>query len=71
MREGGRVWVVGYDVMLEECDLIEMRDAGNKFGPVGCEHISAALRELTGLHKLNLSRTCLHDWGCGRVCAVN
>ena len=28
MREGGRVWVVGYDVMLEECDVIVMRDAG-------------------------------------------
>ena len=44
MREGGRVWGVGHDVMLEECDVIVMRDAVNKFGPVGCEHISAALR---------------------------
>ena len=64
MREGERVWVVGYDVVLEEGDLIVMRDADNEFGPVGCEHISAALRELTGLHELNLSGTCLHDSGC-------
>ena len=71
MRERGRVWVVGYDVVLEECDVIVMRGAGNEFEPVGCEHISAALRELTGLHELYLSGTCLHDCGCGRVCAVN
>ena len=64
MREGVRVWVVGYDVVLEECDVIVMRDAGNEFGPVGCEHISAALRELTGLQELNLWGTCLHDCGC-------
>ena len=64
MREGGRVWGVGHDVMLEECDVIVMRDADNDFGPVGCEHISAALRELTGLQKLNLNGTCLHDSGC-------
>ena len=70
MREGGRVWVVGYDVVLEECDLIVMRDAGNEFGPVGCEHISAALRELTGLHELNLSSTCLHDFGCCGACVL-
>ena len=56
-REEGRVWAVGYDVMLEECDVIVMRDAGNKFGPVGCEHISAALRELTGLQELDLCGT--------------
>ena len=70
MREGGRVWVVGYDVVLEECDLIVMRDAGNEFGPVGCEHISAALRELTGLHKLALGSTCQHDCGCCGACDV-
>ena len=70
MREGGRVWVVGYDVVLEECDVIVMRDAGNEFGPVGCEHISAALRELTGLHELDLSGTCLHDCGCCGACDV-
>jgi len=64
MREGGRVWAVGYDVMLEECDAIVMRDADNDFGPVGCEHISAALRELTGLQKLDLGGTWLHDCGC-------
>ena len=45
--------------MLEECDVIVMRDADNEFGPVGCEHISAALRELTGLQTLYLSSTCL------------
>ena len=55
MREGGRAWAVGYDVMLEECDVIVMRDAVNRFGPVGCEHISAALRELTGLQMLELT----------------
>ena len=66
-----RVWAVGYDAMLEECDVIVMRDADNDFGPVGCEHISAALRELTGLHELNLSCTCLHDSGCGWMCVVN
>ena len=31
---------------------------------IGCEHISAALRELTGLQTLDLSSTCLHDCGC-------
>ena len=30
MREGGRVWAVGYDVMLEECDAIVIRDADNE-----------------------------------------
>jgi hypothetical protein len=25
MREGGRVWAVGCDVMLEECNLIVIR----------------------------------------------
>ena len=70
MREGGRVWAVGYDVMLEECDAIVMRDADNEFGPVGCEHISAALRELTGLQTLNLSSTCSHDCGCCGACGV-
>ena len=64
MREGGRVWGVGHDVMLEECDVIVMRDADNDFGPVGCEHISAALRELTGLQELNLRGMSLHDSGC-------
>ena len=28
MREGVRVWAVGYDAMLEECDVIVMHDAG-------------------------------------------
>ena len=31
---------------------------------IGCEHISAALRELTGLQKLDLGGTCLHACGC-------
>ncbi len=47
--------------MLEECDVIVMRDAGNKVGPVGCEHISTALRELTGLQKLDFSCTCCRN----------
>jgi hypothetical protein len=64
MREGGRVWAVGYDVLLEECYVIVMRDADNKFGPVGFEHISAAFKELTGLQKLDLSSTFLHDSCC-------
>ena len=70
MREGVRVWAVGYDAMLEECDVIVMRDAVNKLGPVGCELFSAALRELTGLQKLDLSSTCLHDCGCCGACGV-
>jgi hypothetical protein len=71
MREGGRVWAVGYGVLLEEFYVIMMRDIDNDFGPVGCEHISAALRELTGLQELYLDGTCLHDccccgaWGVG------
>ena len=64
MREEGRVWAVGYDVMLEECDVIVMCDADNEFGPVGCEHISTALRELTGLQKLDFSCSCLLDCCC-------
>ena len=50
--------------MLEDCDVIVMRDADDDFGPVGCKHISAALRELIGLQKLDLSCTRLHDCGC-------
>jgi hypothetical protein len=64
MREGGRVWAVGYDVMLEKCDVIVTRAAGNDFGPLGSEHISAALRELTGLQELYLDGTYLRDCGC-------
>jgi hypothetical protein len=65
LDEGGRgVWAVGYDVMLEECNFIVMRDEENQFGPVGCEHISAALKELTGLQELYLEGACLHDCGC-------
>ena len=36
----------------------------NRNWRTGCEHISAALRELTGLQELDLSGTCLHDSGC-------
>ncbi len=57
-------------MMLEECDVIVMRDAGNEIGPVGCEHISAALRELTGLLKLDLHGTCLHDCCYCGACGV-
>ena len=44
--------------------LIVTRVAVNQFGPTGGEHIGLALRELTGLHELDLSGTCLHDSGC-------
>jgi hypothetical protein len=37
--------------------LIVMRVAGNGLGPTGGEHLSLALRELTGLHTLDLSST--------------
>ncbi len=63
------LWDVSCDVILEDCDLIVMHDADAKFGSVGCEHISAALRELTGLQELYLDGTCLHD--CGFSGGVN
>ncbi len=50
--------------MLEEGDVIVMRDADNEIGPVACEHISTALRELTGLRELDLSGTCWLDCCC-------
>jgi hypothetical protein len=53
--------------MFEDCDVIVMRHAGSDFGSVGCEHISAALKELTGLQKLDLSSAWFH--GCGCCCA--
>ena len=48
-------------------DLIVMRVAGNGLGPIGGEHISRALMQLTGLQKLNLSCTftVLLGWGRG------
>ncbi len=57
--------------MLEDCDVIVMREAGNKVGSVGCEHISSALRELTGLQELDLGGTCLHDCVFCGACGVN
>ncbi len=47
-------------------DLIVMRVAGNRLGPIGGEHISLALMQLTGLQKLDLSGTfflCCLDGG--------
>jgi hypothetical protein len=43
--------------------MIVMRVAVNHFGPDGGEHISIALRELTGLQRLNLRGTCFRDFG--------
>ena len=40
-------------------DLIVMRVAGNELGPIGGEHVSRALMQLTGLQTLILSGTCL------------
>jgi hypothetical protein len=52
--------------MLVDCNLIVMRDTENDFGPIGCEHMSTALRKLTGLQKLFLGSTFLRDCGyCG------
>ena len=40
-------------------DLIVMRVSGNELGPIGGEHVSRALMQLTGLQELILSGTCL------------
>ena len=40
-------------------DLIVMRVADNKLGPIGGEHVSRALMQLTGLQTLVLWSTCL------------
>ena len=40
-------------------DLIVMCVADNKLGPIGGEHVSRALMQLTGLQKLILGGTCL------------
>jgi hypothetical protein len=45
--------------------MIVMRVAANFFGPDGGEHISIALRELTGLQRLNIGGTWFHDIGWG------
>ena len=43
--------------------------AGNKLGPIGGEHVSRALMQLTGLQTLDLYGTCLLCcWEEGVVC---
>ena len=50
-------------------DLIVMRVAANGLGPIGGEHVSRALMQLTGLQSLNLSGSCLlWCWEGGVVC---
>ena len=50
-------------------DLIVMRVAGNELGPIGGEHVSRALMQLTGLQTLDLGGTCLLCcWEGGVVC---
>ena len=52
-------------------DLIVMRVAGNGLGPIGGEHISLALMQLTGLQMLDLSGTYVFEllgWGRGLYC---
>ncbi len=61
-----RLW--GRVVML---DLIVMRVAGNKLGPIGGEHVSRALMQLPGLQTLLLHGTCLlccFDGGVALYC---
>jgi hypothetical protein len=70
LDEGGRVWAVGYDTMLEDCYVIVMRGSDNKFGPVGSEYISAALRELTRLLELDLDGDFVHECGICGACGV-
>ncbi len=52
-----------FDIRLRESvlmfDLIVMRVAGNELGPIGGEHVSRALMQLTGLQTLVLSSTFL------------
>ena len=40
-------------------DLIVMRVADNGLGPIGGEHVSRALMQLTGLQDMYFERTCL------------
>ena len=50
-------------------DLIVIRVADNKLGPIGGEHVSRALMQLTGLQTLDLNCTCLLCcWEGGVVC---
>ena len=52
-------------------DLIVMRVAENKLGPIGGEHVSRALMQLTGLQTLHLSSACLlccFDGGVALYC---
>ena len=44
--------------------LIVTRAAGNELGPTAGEQIALALRELTGLQKLDFSCSCLLDCCC-------
>ena len=69
LREGGPYRAVRTEVELEDCDVIVMRFAGNGLGPIGGQHVSNALRELTGLQRLNLHGTCFDDFcsGCSPV----
>ena len=59
-REGGSVC---FDMRLRGgvvmFDLIVMRVADNELGPIGGEHVSRALMQLTGLHELHLNGACL------------
>ena len=52
-------------------DLIVMRVADNELGPIGGEHVSRALMQLTALQTLDLGSTCLlccFDWGVALYC---
>jgi hypothetical protein len=52
-------------------DLIVMRVAGNEMGPIGAEHVSRALMQLTGLQTLYIDGTCLlccFDGGVALYC---
>ncbi len=52
-------------------DLIVMRVADNELGPIGGQHVSRALMQLTGLRELNLSSTlllCCFDGGVALYC---
>ena len=51
-------------------DMIVMRVAVNKLGPIGGEHVSRALMQLTGLQTLNLSGACLRCCFDGGVVCI-
>ena len=65
LREGGPYRAVRTEVELPECEVIVMLVVGNWLGPIGEQHVSNALRELTGLQRLYLGGTCL-EMGCLR-----